>query len=599
MNEIPLQQVSETPIYLMATAGMRLLAKDEQEGILAAICDFVKTRTAFHMTDCHSHIQIIPGEAEGLYGWIAANYLLGSFDHLGTKVVSQVRPTIGFLDMGGASAQIAFAPNETESVKHLNDLKLVRLRKLNGHDMEYNVFATSWLGFGANQARTRYIDALVTTMDTQGSLSTAISELQDPCLPRGLRTLLNGDPVFGVAPSTPDTIVTGTGEFEECLSAVQPLLGKNQPCEDEPCLFDGKHVPAIDFGVNHFIGVSEFWHTTQGVFGHDYVYDLASFQTRVATFCTREWTDIQADVLLPGSSPDQTARNVQEACFKAAWFINILYEGIGIPAMEAENIMSTGNLSQFPLGDSDDAGVVSLFKPIDKIDGVSLSWTLGKMVIHASANVPSKVSGLPIGYSNNDGSFSDFEEPSPFSELAYGNRPGARSVIGWVLLVVLLLLALIGVFLRNCDRQLHPLTSLRSCNRRFRRWLLGWTRRPDGSVPLIHTIFSRSKPAEYDLIAEQGVIDSLDLGEFELDYMERGRPDGPDNCQITPTQHALRGGGVGRYASRLAPVASSSITMDRSGMAIRTDSREWLPANIQMLHAGRRSGAGSPARTTN
>ncbi len=74
------------------------------------------------------HIQVIAGDTEGLYGWIAANYLLGGFDSPEKHMHGKGHHTYGFLDMGGASAQIAFAPNNTEAEKHANDLKLLRMR---------------------------------------------------------------------------------------------------------------------------------------------------------------------------------------------------------------------------------------------------------------------------------------------------------------------------------------------------------------------------------------------------------------------------------------------------------------------------------------
>ena len=50
---------------------------------------------------------MIDGRLEGVYGWIAVNYMLGKFDH--TFHSSIQRPTtVGALDMGGASTQITY-----------------------------------------------------------------------------------------------------------------------------------------------------------------------------------------------------------------------------------------------------------------------------------------------------------------------------------------------------------------------------------------------------------------------------------------------------------------------------------------------------------
>jgi Golgi nucleoside diphosphatase len=86
-----------------------------------------------------THIQVIPGKLEGIYSWIAINYVLGRFQSNTTESsklklieflkrqifvlficylvsvtdghsisISRKRPsTVGILDMGGASAQIA------------------------------------------------------------------------------------------------------------------------------------------------------------------------------------------------------------------------------------------------------------------------------------------------------------------------------------------------------------------------------------------------------------------------------------------------------------------------------------------------------------
>ena len=53
--------------------------------------------------------------------------------------------------------------------------------------------------------------------------------------------------------------LVGTGSFTQCLQKTAPLLNKNAPCLAELCLFDGMHVPPINFTPSHFIGVSEYW----------------------------------------------------------------------------------------------------------------------------------------------------------------------------------------------------------------------------------------------------------------------------------------------------------------------------------------------------
>lgn len=159
--------------------------------------------------------------------------------------------------------------------------------------------------------------------------------------PRGLVISTTGDIL------TPDKIkgqerhVVGTGQFAECLSSTFPLLGKDKPCTDQPCLLNGVHAPAIDFDINHFVGVSEFWHTTHGVFESkhsDKAYDFKTYQDKVKEFCSQDWRAIQ-----DGVSNKKWGKKVDEAlaaevCFKAGWVINVLHDGIGIPRVGIEHL---------------------------------------------------------------------------------------------------------------------------------------------------------------------------------------------------------------------------------------------------------------------
>ncbi|KAI9901477.1 hypothetical protein N3K66_003294 [Trichothecium roseum] len=566
LDEIPNNKISETPIFVMATAGVRFLPKKQQHDLLDGICHWLQTNTQFSLPDCGTHIQVISGETEGLYGWIAANYLLGGFDHpQGEADKPGHHHTYGFLDMGGASAQIAFAPNSTEAEKHADDLKLVRMRNLDGTPAEYKVFTTTWLGFGANKARVRYVESLLEEHEDN------LVELPDPCMPQGLITDLDGEPVTGDGAGR---ALIGTGNFEECLRKTYPLLEKDAPCEDDPCLLNGQHVPAIDFNVNHFVGVSEYWHTTHGVFGGKHkAYDLEAYQHSVMDFCSRDWSDIENDLEKRKKSPEQKAEDAMAACFKASWLINMLYDGIGIPRFGLES--GAGQVN----GTQEDT-----FQPVDKIDGVELSWTLGKMVLYAAGQIPANGKPLPVGFGTNNpsGAPEDFELAGSVPLLPdSGDNDDddgeflpatSNNASGFIIIVILLLLA--AFLLRKPDRR----RKLMSFTRR-RRSSSG--RKPGRAFSLASKLFRRNIHS-YERVMEEG-----EAAEFEL-----GGVDSDDNDQSDSSDGSRKGRGNGLSVpkpERLDELRPPSA-LDRQGLAVRTESRERLTT------LGRRSRAGSPQR---
>ena len=390
LKVIPRSQLSSTPLFLLATAGMRLVPDKERKRLLDEVCAYVRKKTDFLLPDCGLHVQVIPGETEGLYGWIAANYLLGGFDEPKPHVHGKSgHHTYGFLDMGGASAQIAFAPNATEAKKHADDLKLLRMRSLDGRDMEYRVFVATWLGFGVNEARKRYVDRLV-----EASAGVGVKELPDPCLPRGLRQTLGGKEIEdGDAQAKKTLHLVGTGLFSGCEKHTYLLLAKDKPCVKAPCLLNGQHAPAIDFDINHFVGVSEYWHTTHEIFEAKHstkAYDFATYQKRVREFCEQDWSDIEkaAGKHRWGKKVDTDA--VMQVCFKASWIINVLHDGIGIPrvAETDKTVSGAHNGTEEVIEAVKAKGYMDTFRPVNKIDNTEVSWTLGRMVLYAASEVP-------------------------------------------------------------------------------------------------------------------------------------------------------------------------------------------------------------------
>lgn len=381
---IPDDQLSSTPVYVLATAGMRLLPANQQDEIVQSICEYISKRTPFALRGgCKEHVQVISGEQEGLLGWIAINYLMDGFHFqpdTEDQTITQGNSTFGFLDMGGASTQIAFEPSQsvlagTDSQAQKEDLTSVTLRLLDGSKVKHDVFVTTFLGFGTNKARERYEERL---------LSSSSRPTYDPCLPTGATT-----------PALNSSGITGQGSFSECLTSLSPLLDKNAPCSHPPCLFHGIHVPPINFSLNHFIGVSEYWYSSDDVFHLGGTYDYVEFQRAAQTFCKRPWAELESS---HGEFPPQIdSHRLKMQCFKAAWMVTVLHDGIGLPRVIDSKGKGDGKDHADEVGYK--AGQKNLagagFQSVNEIEGTAVSWTLGKAVLEASQD--GRMNGL-AGY---------------------------------------------------------------------------------------------------------------------------------------------------------------------------------------------------------
>ncbi|CAK7211327.1 Golgi apyrase [Sporothrix eucalyptigena] len=664
LEVVPEDMIADTPIFLMATAGMRFLPQLQQTALLRETCSYLRQHTSFALPDCTQNIQVISGETEGLYGWLAANYLLGGFDHPEKHEHGQNHHTYGFLDMGGASAQIAFAPNATEAAEHADNLKLIRLRTLDGNPSEHRVFTATWLGFGVNKARESYVKSLT---DAHQDLLISGVDIPDPCMPKGLRTTLDGNLATRAGVPT----LVGTGDFANCLIATKPLLAKDTTCGGDggqPCLIHDP-VPSIDFNVNHFVGVSEYYHSTHGFFGEkgDMAYDFATYQRKVLDFCNQEWSSIDAKIEgVKGSDKEtrkkkdkdvnRTFSDAQQACFKASWVINVLHEGIGIPRVGLDKIPGlnvTGDGAEETKGSS----YTTPFRPVDKIEDVEVSWTLGRMLLYAAGQVPPRgVSGsggngvgagkgVAVGFGSNskDGAIpSDFTYAgSTWEPLKIGSG-GSKDDDDWSdaaddlfdkardksalpgALFFLLLVLLFAFLLRKKERRVRLYNKFGSFLRRS-RWPgsprkqgrftstigAGTANGNNGPLAGLAKMLFRRHSRDYERVLEEGQMDQFELGDVDTldeDFIsDSSEGSGSSSVRMAPGGAARRGGlgtptlSVDKFDDLRSPVSSLSA-MDRSGLVVRTESRERLglgglgAPSLQMLNAGRRSRATSPTR---
>lgn len=385
---IPAEKIASTPVFIQATAGMRMLPAKKKAGILENLCKSIKQSTNFLLQDCDSQIQVIDGETEGLYGWLGLNYLFGHFNDY--DAFNSNHFTFGFMDMGGASTQIAFSPTTPGEVeKHRDDITTVYLKSINGEVQKWDVFVSTWLGFGANQARKRYLAQLINSLpensnDRQDD-DFQTRQLTDPCMPKNCKTTFEF--------KDNDFSVLGTGNYEQCVKSIYPLLLKHLPCIEEPCLFNGVHAPQIDFYNDKFVGTSEYWYTANDVFKLGGAYNFEKFSSQVKDFCNSNWADIKANGE-KGNYNNIPSKYLADSCFKASWVLNVLHEGFGLPRAGVDQI--------------DDIGKHPLFQSAERVNERELSWTLGRILLYASGGIQVGATDLTVGVVPSSHSASSF-----------------------------------------------------------------------------------------------------------------------------------------------------------------------------------------------
>lgn len=213
-QKIPSSYLEKTRIYVYATAGMRLLSDIDQERVLNATVSYLKENSPFKVKP--NNVRIIDGIEEGIFGWVSVNHLLGNFINN--------RPTVGALDMGGASFQIALEVSPKE--KPLQIVKIGPKR--------FPMYAYSYLGYGANEALksvTRALYAITPKSET---------EFKHPCYPKNFKDKYK------------TRSFVGTGDFDECSALAEQILL-------EATTFLSIQVPSLST-TNKFVAMSSFYY---------------------------------------------------------------------------------------------------------------------------------------------------------------------------------------------------------------------------------------------------------------------------------------------------------------------------------------------------
>lgn len=351
---VPEAQRPSTPISLFATAGMRLLSPSAQEAVLNNLRTKLPLMTPMKVIP--ENIKVIDGKWEGIYAWIAVNYMLGKFD--ANKSHNDRKATVGMVDMGGASAQVAFE-DDKETTSHGEDFETINLG-CNDKDetFKYRLFAATFLGYGVNEGLRMYEQHLGDTLLEQKDKKETVAK--DPCLPLNLEA-------SATRKDGSQFTRKGLGDWKQCLEQLKKLIAENAntECFKEKCFLGKVVAPKLPLSRMDMYGVSEYWYTLENVLDLGGSYDFSKVAAKSQEFCGLDWSKIHTRFIAK-LYPLADETRLREQCFKSAWITAVLHAGFSVD--QASNH----------------------FQSVLNINGQEVQWAPGAMLLNLKASACKK-----------------------------------------------------------------------------------------------------------------------------------------------------------------------------------------------------------------
>ncbi|XP_069473711.1 ectonucleoside triphosphate diphosphohydrolase 4 isoform X1 [Ambystoma mexicanum] len=346
-SHIPTAKHKESPLYILCTAGLRILSESQQEAILEDLRTDIPVHFDFLFSD--SHAEVISGKQEGVYAWIGINFVLGRFEHIDDDddAVVEVhipgsdnkesilrKRTAGILDMGGVSTQIAYEVPKTVSFtsSHQEDVAKNLLAEFNlgcdAHQTEhvYRVYVATFLGFGGNAARQRYEEYVFSSTMQRNRLlgkrvgMSADTPYLDPCLPVDAETkvMSNGETMH----------LRGTGDFSFCREVIQPFMNRTN---ETLTSLNGVYQPPVLYENSEFYGFSEFYYCTEDVLRMGGDYNAAKFIKAAKDYCSTKWSVLEERFQRGLYAAHADSNRLKYQCFKSAWMYEVFHTGFSFP----------------------------------------------------------------------------------------------------------------------------------------------------------------------------------------------------------------------------------------------------------------------------
>jgi hypothetical protein len=284
---IPESHHEITPLYLKATAGVRLLSKDKQDILLNGLLKELSSSPSennhkkinyyncpFIINNNNDHIGVISGNDEGYYAALSVNYLMGSINSELLHHNPSSTTLFGALDMGGASTQIVFKPShpinnqqstlneiekeiqrklkeEEEEEKELNMMQEVEISMNQQLPMQVNYintpisqtnyskfhkndfFSQSFLSFGADKIREKYWSYLISIQDLKNVNHHSIQEEEEEEDNDEDDRIKNPCAFVGLENEWEGKVLVGTGDAKTCAIHIKRVIFGSECSHDD------------------------------------------------------------------------------------------------------------------------------------------------------------------------------------------------------------------------------------------------------------------------------------------------------------------------------------------------------------------------------
>ncbi|XP_076893995.1 apyrase 2-like [Bidens hawaiensis] len=301
---VPQDTRQNTPVKLGATAGLRQLGADASEKILQAVRDLLKANSSFKTND--DWVTILDGSQEGSYQWVTMNYLL---KNLGKKYSN----TVGIVDLGGGSVQMAYAISEATAAKAPKTTKDgdIYVKELSLMGTKYYIYVHSYLNYGLLAARAKILNIT--------------KDANNPCILAGY----DGVYTYGGVDYKASALSSGS-HMKRCRKqAIEALKADGSTCTYKNCTFGGIWNGGGGDGQDHLF-VGSFYYDRAEEAGFINASEPVAtvrprdFKLAAKRACQTKLQDAAS------AYPDADAPNLPYICMDLLYQYTLLVDGFGL-----------------------------------------------------------------------------------------------------------------------------------------------------------------------------------------------------------------------------------------------------------------------------